>query len=93
MAFRISVLLLAAVLTVCPGFVQQAAAQGSPDPVQGASLGTPAGNAAPEDEGSHELSAFFLIGIMINIAALALFAAWAAREWKKRKPAGPGGSR
>jgi len=37
-------------------------------------------------EGSHELSSFFLIGIMINVVALVLFGVWAAREWKKKKP-------
>jgi len=37
-------------------------------------------------EESHELTPFFLIGIMINIVALSLFAIWAAREWKKKKP-------
>lgn len=37
-------------------------------------------------EESHELSSFFLIGIMINVLALVLFAVWASREWKKKKP-------
>ena len=55
---------------------------------QGAATRTPAGQTGHEDEGSHELSTFFLIGIMINIVALTLFIAWAAREWKRKRPAG-----
>ena len=32
------------------------------------------------------MTPFFLIGIMINVVALSLFAVWAAREWKKKRP-------
>ena len=87
-AGRLRLALLAAVLAVSLSGVQEASAQGGTAAAQGTAAGVAAEHPGREYEGSHELSTFFLIGIMINIVALALFIAWAAREWKRKRPAG-----